>query len=522
MYKKTLLLSLVTTSLFATNGVNLIGTSTVSRSMGGTGVAFYSHATEAMHKNISLLGDIGKDEFQFDLTYFNATVNSSVYDKMPLNANPNSLPNLSSYDNPTSATSQSMLDTSFIPSMTYATRIDDQTVFGFAFIGAAGLATQYDGEMAQRQINSSMLLMKVIPGISYRQGNTTFGVAPVFGLGSMHLNYDEAYLQGSGDSYYQSTSYPYGTKPQSQREGMLGTNAGGSSLEVALGLTAGIDIKVTPKLRIAASYNSALKYTYKDVANFSQFGPNGMVYMADEWMRNNSGAGLSGDVNTISAQLMAAGFGGVIGGQQAADAIQLLAGTGTVEDALAATNPSNLDDLTLEQPWEIALGFAYDIADNTIFTFDYRFIAWGLAEGYKDFGWENQNVFAFGMQYSRSNYILRAGYNYAASPIANAAGETGALLTNVQGRLVFDQALSMLNMIGFPAISTTHFSAGLGYALTDSVDLDLAFVYAPEGTTSRAGSLSPLQTGFDALDMSYEYSTTMQQLSFSFGINHKF
>ena len=516
MFKKTLLLSLTASSLLATNGVNLIGTSTVSRSMGGTGVAFYSHATEAMHKNISLLGDIGKDEFQFDLTYFNATVNSSVYDKMPLNANLSPLPNLASYDNPTTATSQNMIDTNFIPSLTYATRIDDQTVFGLSMIGAAGLATQYEGEMSQRQMNSSMLLMKIIPGFSYRQGNTTFGFAPVLGLGSMSLNYDEAYLDKDGNAY------PYGEKPQSQREGMFGSNVGGNSLVPALGFTAGIDIKVTPKLRVAGSYNSALKYTYKEVANFSQFGANGMVYMADEWMRNNAGVGLSGDVSTISDQLMAGGFGSVTGGQLAADAIQALAGTGTVEQAISATNPSKLDDLVLEQPWEIALGFAYDISDKTMLTFDYRFIAWGLAEGYKDFGWENQNVFAFGMQYTGNKYILRGGYNYAASPISNTAGETGALLTNVQGHLIFDQALSMLNMVGFPAISTTHFTAGLGYALTDDVDFDFAFVYSPEATTSRAGSLSPLQTGFDALDMSYEYETSMEQLSLSFGINYRY
>jgi long-chain fatty acid transport protein len=517
MFKKTLLLSLVATTLLATNGVNLIGTSTVSRSMGGTGVAFYSHATEAMHKNISLLGDIGKDEFQFDVTYFNATVNSTLYDKMPLNANLAPVANLSSYNGPTTASSQNMLDTNFIPSLSYATRINDNTVFGLAMIGAAGLATQYEGEYSQRQMNSSMLLMKIIPGISYRQGNTTFGFAPVLGLGSMSLNYDEAYKDESGNAY------PYGTKPQSQRDGVFGTNVGGGELVPAIGFTAGIDIKVTPKLRVAASYNSALKYTYKDVANFSQFGPTGMVYMADEWMLNNTGVGLSdGDISTISDQLMAAGFDQIPGGQLAADAIEALAGTGTIQGSLDATNPNNLDSLTLEQPWEIALGFAYDIIDDTVFTFDYRYIAWAMADGYKDFGWDNQHVYAFGIEHKADRYSLRAGYNYANSPISNKTGEMGALLTDVQGHLVFDQAVSMLNMVGFPAISTTHFSVGIGYALTNDVDFDFAAVYSPEATTTRVGSLSPIQTGFDTLDMSYEYGSTMEQLSLSFGINYRY
>lgn len=512
MFKKTVLLSLAATSLLATNGVNMIGTSTVSRSMGGTGVAFYSHATEAIHKNISLMGDIENNEFQFDLTYFNATVNSSVYDKMPLNANLSGLSNLPSYDNPTTASSQNMIDTNFIPSISYASRMNDHMVFGMAMIGAAGMATQYEGEMSQRQMNSSMLLMKIIPGISYRQGNTTFGIAPVLGLGSMSLNYDEAYLDKDG------ALYPYGEKPQSQREGMFGSNVGSSELVPALGFKAGVDVKVSERLRIGATYDSSLTYKYSKVANFAQFGPQGMVYMADEWMRNNTSnhTGLD-NTQSISQNLQAAGMPSL-----AADAIEALAGTSTIQGSLAATNPEHLDDLTLEQPWEIAIGLAYDVSEDITFTFDYRFIAWGLAAGYKDFGWENQNVYALGMEYKGNDLTFRAGYNYAPSPIPSATGESGALLTDVQGHLIFDQALSMLNMVGFPAISTTHLSLGLGYKYSDNIDMDFAFVLSPEATTTRSGSLSPLQTGFDALDMSYEYKTSMQQMTLSYGINYKF
>ena len=530
MLKKTLLLSLAASALLATNGVNMIGTTTASRAMGGTGTAYYTTAASALHKNVAMMGDIGKDEFQFDITYFSASVTSTVYDKMPLNANLSPLSNLPAYDGPSAADSQNMLDTNFIPSMSYATRINDQTVFGVAMIGAAGMATNYEGEYSQHQLNSSMMLMKIIPAISYRVGNTTFGFAPVLGLGSMSLNYDEAYLDGNqkDSSFYNSNPYGWGNKPQSQRSGLFGTNVGGDSLVPAFGFTVGMDIKVTPKLRVGMNYNSALKYTYKEVANFSQFGPNGMVYMADEWMRNNTGVGLNvsdggpslGDQITqaLTGSLgptVAAGIGG---------AIETLAGgTNTVlQDALDSTNPNNRDDLTLEQPWEIALGFSYDVTNKMSVTGDYRYIAWGLADGYRDFGWDNQSVFALGVEYKSKRYKIRAGYNYATSPISNATGETGALLTDVQGHLVFDQALSMLNLVGFPAISTTHFSGGIGYALTDDVDLDFAMVYAPQAITSRAGSLSPLTTGFDAIDFSYKYETAMEQLSLSFGVNYKF
>ena len=512
--KKLLLVCLGGVSaLYATNGTNLIGTSAVSRSLGGTGVAHFTSAANALHKNVALMGDLqGEDNFQFDLTYFSANVTSGVYDKMPLNANlPGSgLPNLPSYDNMTYADSQPMLDTSFIPSVAYAWRHDEETVFGVAMIGAAGMAANYEGEYSQRQLKSSMMLMKIYPAISYRQGCTTFGFAPVIGLGSMSLNYDQDYLKKNGHPY------DYGTKPQSDRKGLFGTNVGGESLVPAFGFQAGFDVKVTPKFRFGASYQSSLTYTYKDVANFEQFGPDGMVYMADEWMYNNYGSGLQADQG-LSQQLQAAGMDSL-----AADAIEALAGTTTIQDALSAANSKNLDDLTLEQPWEFAMGFSYDLTDMSVITLDYRYIAWGLAKGYKDFGWQNQNVLAAGMEFDFETFRFRMGYNYAESPIKNVSGEHGALLTDVQGHLVFDQALSMLNMVGFPAISTTHFTFGLGWDIGEVTTLDMAFVYSPESTVSRKGSLSPLQTGFDALDMSYEYETKMEQLSMTFGLNTRF
>lgn len=504
--KKTLLFLASAELLLATNGTNLIGTSTVSRSLGGTGVAHYTSAAEALHKNISLMGDVKESDFQFDLTYFQANITSSVYDKMPLNANLN-LPNLPSYNAKTSAQSQQMLDTSFIPSISYVFRHSDNVVFGFGMIGAAGMATNYKGEMSQRQIKSSMMLMKLVPAVSYRQNNTTFGFAPIIGLGSMSLNYDEAYLDSNGNPY------PYGTKPQSNRSGLFGTNVGGDKLEPAFGFEAGFDVKVTPNFRFGGTYKSSLKYTYKEVANFSQFGPNGMVYMADEWIRNNYGQGLDPNQG-LSQQLQNAGMN-----QLEADAIEALAGSATIQDALAATNPNNLDDLTLEQPWEMAIGFSYQLNETMLFTTDYRYIAWGLSEGYKDFGWKNQHVIAAGLEFDLDDMRMRMGYNYADSPIPDVANESGALLTNVQGHYVFDQALSMLNMVGFPAISTTHFTFGLGWDITDSATLDTAFIYSPTSTVSRKGALNPLQTGFDAIDFAYEYETQMEQFSLSFGLN---
>jgi len=512
MIKKLLLLSCAASALLATNGVNMIGTGTVSRSMGGTGVAFFSDGSGALGKNVALIADVKESELHFDLTYFNASVNSSVQDYMVLNTTP-------ANPGPAVADSQNHADTNFIPTISYVSKIDDSWSWGATMMGAAGMGVDYEGEAAQRQLKTGMMLMKIIPGISYRTGNTTFGFAPVLGLGSLSINYDEAQTQPDGT---RDTS-------QSDREGLFGTNIGGDSLVPAFGWQAGMDVKVTDKLRIGTTYQSSLKYKYKDVANFKQFGPHGMVNMANDFLGANGQPVFSQD-STETTQAMIDALVPLVG-QATADTIGQLMPAGLISDSLKATDPSNLDDLTMEQPWEVAIGFGYELTDHVTVTGDYRYIAWGLAEGYKDFGWENQSVYAIGFEFKpNKKFRFRGGYNYADSPIKNVSNEMGSLLTDVQGSYVFDQAISMLNMVGFPAITTTHFTLGAGYDFTENLTIDGAFVYAPEAETTRSGSLVPgasdaLTNGLatiPSIDMAYEYTTKMTQMSLTMGVNYRF
>jgi len=526
MIKKLLLLSCAASTILATNGVNMIGTGTVSRSMGGTGVAHFSDGSGAMGKNVALIADVKESELHLDVTYFNATVSTSTQDYMILNetlANPG----------PSTGASQNHLDTNFIPTVSYVSKINDTWSWGMTMMGAAGMGVDYkdtgkldytdkngnpNSNYAQRRFKSGMMLMKIIPGVSYRTGNTTFGIAPVLGLGSLSINYDDAQTQSDGSR----------DPRQSTRPGLFGSNIGGESLVPAVGWQAGMDVKVSSKLRVGATYNSSLKYTYNDVANFKQFGPHGMVNMSNDFL----GGALQtngGNNSDIPALLVAAGMS-----QEIADGLGMLMPTGLISDSLAATDPNNLDDLTMEQPWEIAVGFGYELTDQVTVTGDYRYIAWGLAEGYEDFGWENQSVYAMGFEFRpNKKFRFRGGYNYADSPIPNKSGEIGSLMTDVQGTLVFDQAISMLNMIGFPAIATTHFTLGAGYDFTENLTIDGAFMYSPETETSRSGSLVPgasdllsdqlpANIHIPGLDMDYEYKTKMEQMTLSLGVNYRF
>lgn len=136
--------------------------------------------------------------------------------------------------------------------------------------------------------------------------------------------------------------------------------------------------------------------------------------------------------------------------------------------ALNMLNTPFSDDL--EQPAELKVGVAYQI-DNITLTGDFKQIKWGDAKGYKDFGWEDQNVISLGAKYQADKFWVGAGYNKADNPIKHHNGSTpeGAVK-------------NMFNTVFFPAISEQHFSLGGGYNFTKAVAIDAAIVISPEET----------------------------------------
>lgn len=124
----------------------------------------------------------------------------------------------------------------------------------------------------------------------------------------------------------------------------------------------------------------------------------------------------------------------------------------------------------LEQPAEMGVGVSYKMGNST-FAVDYKKIKWSDAKGYKDFGWEDQNVYIFGYQYAQDNWALRAGYNHAKSPIKEQNPNVG------DGAM-----LNVMNLLGFPAMVENHYTIGGTYAFSKTVSADLAYVYVPEAT----------------------------------------
>jgi len=167
---------------------------------------------------------------------------------------------------------------------------------------------------------------------------------------------------------------------------------------------------------------------------------------------------------------------------------------------------------TLEQPAEI--GFGIDWKYNTIsLTADYRHIQWADAQGYKDFNWQNQNVYAIGAEYRLNDLSLRAGYNYAKNPIQVSHDDTPI---NSNLPLAYQSTngdtLNAFNHVMFPAISDHHYSFGAGYQFNHSVSSDIAIVYA----TSPDVTASATTVGLG------DVTTSNNQLTFSVGLNIHF
>jgi len=153
----------------------------------------------------------------------------------------------------------------------------------------------------------------------------------------------------------------------------------------------------------------------------------------------------------------------------------------------------------LEQPAEIGFGVDWTEGDISV-TADYKKVKWGSAEGYKDFDWEDQNVYALGAEYRMDDLAVRVGYNYGSNPIKTNDG------SGLGG------SLNTLNHVMFPAITERHYTVGAGYQFTKNVGADFAFTYATSPDVTAASGGANLGT----------ITVTNDQMAVSANLNYSF
>lgn len=165
----------------------------------------------------------------------------------------------------------------------------------------------------------------------------------------------------------------------------------------------------------------------------------------------------------------------------------------------------------LSTPAEMGVGISYNFGANTV-AFDFKQIKWSDAKGYKDFEWEDQNVFAIGYQYAAQTWAARVGYNYSKSPITEQTRRTNAMgqETNINSAGLSAGLVNTFNLLGFPGIVESHMTIGGTYNLSDKTSVDLAYVYTPE--------VSNTYKNFMGQDITTKHSQT----ALSAQLNYKF
>jgi long-chain fatty acid transport protein len=146
-------------------------------------------------------------------------------------------------------------------------------------------------------------------------------------------------------------------------------------------------------------------------------------------------------------------------------------------------------DLELESPAIYAAGIAAAPTDKLLVEFNIKMYPWSSSAGYRDFDWEDQWVYALGVQYKVvPSVALRAGYNYAKNPIKKHDGYAPFGTTNVQGAPVTTANYETFRILGFPAIVEQHITFGLGWEMTEKFLINLSYMHAFEEEISQASA----------------------------------
>ena len=183
-----------------------------------------------------------------------------------------------------------------------------------------------------------------------------------------------------------------------------------------------------------------------------------------------------------------------------------------------SNNDGKFEDLKLEQPQEFSVGVGFKPMEELKVGFDVRWINWSDADGYKQFKWKDQWVFAVGGEYKITPRLaLRAGYNYAKSPIREKSNlDLGPLYGGTSSNNIPDLAqpfsdyqVEWFNLIGFPAITEHHITFGFGYQFTENFTLDVSYVHAfekkVESTANGGRLLAGAKNAQDSIGVSLDW-----------------
>ena len=248
--KRIILLSTITAAtLFATNGDHMIGLGVESRALGGTGIANFIGAENALTNPAILAKTKSDHEFSFGGTIFKADVSAKT--TAGIGTNGSTIPG-------TGMSRNSSEGKSMIPVIALSHRISDTMVLGLGMYGTAGMGTDWRADDTPYQANisspglmniglynmrSSLMLMQFAPSLSYGTDKFGIGATAIMQYGQLSIDYD---------TYDSQNSYA---------KNHIGN---GTSNDFGYGYQIGTYYTPNDKLTVGAAYKSAIDMEYKD------------------------------------------------------------------------------------------------------------------------------------------------------------------------------------------------------------------------------------------------------------------
>lgn len=212
---------LVSPLAYATNGDEMMAVGSQSTALGGTGVANFIGA-ESTWANPAMLGKAQGSEVTGGVVLFTPKVSNT------------GVPALSG------KSADSTASTSYIPDVSYASRINDSLTYGVAVAGIAGMGVDYQGAPATHiYAKSSLSIMRVVPTIAYNTQDYGLGFSPVLQSGSLRLSYNATGM-GAGNV----------------------NSAGNSDSSSGFGFSLGGYYNASSALTLAGSYQSEIAAKY--------------------------------------------------------------------------------------------------------------------------------------------------------------------------------------------------------------------------------------------------------------------
>ena len=179
-------IGLVSPMAYATNGDEMMAVGTENTALGGTGVAHYTGA-ESTFANPAMLGKSTGSQLNAGIVVFMPTVTNTGALGL---ATPS----------PTMATSTqaatSDAKTSYIPDVSYSSRMSDSLTWGIAMAGIAGMGVDYTSATGSApnqtyfKAKTTLSILDIMPTVAYNTKEYGIGFSPVLQYGSLAISYD--------------------------------------------------------------------------------------------------------------------------------------------------------------------------------------------------------------------------------------------------------------------------------------------------------------------------------------------